>query len=60
MDTIQVNNEIIMDIIKTIGIEIRFTITHFIKKEGKFFSTRCLFNEVYFPSNRTTIYVKII
>lgn len=49
-----------MDIIKTIGIEIRFTITPFIKKEGKFISTRCLFNEVYFPSNRTTIYVKII
>ena len=42
-----------MDIIKTIGIEIRFTITPFIKKEGKFISTRCFFNEVYFPSNRT-------
>ena len=38
-----------MDIIKTIGIEIRFTITPFIKKEGKFLSTRGLFNEVYFP-----------
>jgi len=36
MYNIQVNNEIIMDIIKTIGIEIRFTITPFIKKEDKF------------------------
>ena len=45
-----------MDIIKTIGIEIRFTITPFIKKIN--FSTRCLLNEVYLPWNRTTIYVK--
>ena len=49
-----------MDIIKTIGIEIRFTITPFIKKEGKFISLDVYLMKYIFHQIGQTIYVKII
>jgi hypothetical protein len=39
----KLTNEIIIDIVKTIGIDIRFTRTPFIKKGCKFLCTRRLF-----------------
>ena len=40
-------NEMIIDIVKIMGIDIRFIRTPFITKESKFLSTRCLFFVAY-------------